>query len=83
MVVIDYDGDDRSDVRSADTQTLAGDHDYAVFGDSPLNALGARTVWGGGSRRCCGSDPLELLDFIAAEWVWQCLEQHVPLQSRG
>ncbi|KQH78857.1 hypothetical protein AO501_27110 [Mycobacterium gordonae] len=45
MVVIDYDGDDGSDVRSADTQTLAGDHDYAVFGDSPLNALGAGR-WG-------------------------------------
>lgn len=77
MVVIDYDGDDGSDVRSADTQTLAGDHDYAVFGDSPLNALGAGR-WGRRKRRCCGSDSLELLDFIAAKWVWQCLEQHVP-----
>ncbi len=41
MVVVDDDGDDRPDMCSADTQTLAGDHDYAVFGDSPLNALRA------------------------------------------
>lgn len=45
MVIIDNDGHDGADMRSADPQTLPGDHDHSVFRDSSLHTLRAGRRW--------------------------------------
>lgn len=45
VVVVDDNGDDGFRMRPANPQTLSGDHDHPIFGDSSLDTLRSRWRW--------------------------------------
>jgi hypothetical protein len=76
VVIFDHDGDDGPGMRTANAQSLPGNHHNSIFGYPPLHTLRPSR------RRCrkcrhCRTGTSYQTNLIDREWIWDRLEEHV------